>query len=43
MNLKFIISFDFFLFLVKIVPSSNEFTLWKEFDELQDSEDIQEM
>ena len=42
MNLMFIISFDFFLFLVKIVPS-NEFTLWKEFDELQDSEDIQEM
>ena len=40
-NLKFIISFDFFLFLVKIVPS-NEFTLWKEFDELQDSEDTQD-
>merc|ERR1712062_860680 len=27
---------------VKIVPSSNEFTLWKEFDELQDSEDAQD-
>ena len=38
----FIISFDLFLFLVKIVPTSNEFTLWKEFDELQDSEDTQD-